>query len=608
MAKTIQAFFDFFRSGQSAAPSNIWQEFAQALRTENEKLQGLLSEITPDPANADLTELHQAAAPEYGKDNPEDTLAALRDGFETLRSPLQECCLALARYHLSLYPDHDQAPHLREAERLARIAALLCPEDRVATTLTIEIQEVIAAKHIGFDQGEPASSSLLEHSNTGHGGAGPAAENLVRLLIGRAHEHFAAGQYLIQEQLANRARLLGLHELGNDAPATLEARYQHLLALDCLGRFQAALQQTNHLLPDQERVLGAEHPDTLATRFRRVKILDDLGESENAHQEVEVLIPVQERVLGAEHPDTLATRFRRATILNRLGKHEAARQAVEELIPIQERVLGAEHPDTLSTRSRRAEILDNLEEYHNAHQAVEELIPVQERVLGMEHPDTLTTRFRRATLLDRMGKHGAARQAVEYLIPIQERVLGADHPDTLTTRFRMATILNRLGEHEAAREAVEQLLATRPSRSHTLTQRYLKATMILNDMGRYRIVHLNEAAQRPAQKHRREPISPDTLITRSRKAEILANYGQLEAAREEVEQIIPVQERAAGPEHPDTIATRALKARILAEMGERYAARMEIDLLLPIQERVLGAHHRLTQATRRLKEELTEEL
>ena len=466
---------------RSEAPSSIWEELAQALRTENKKLQGQLSEIAPDPTNADLTEPHQTAALERSEDNYADALTALRDGFEILCSPLQESCLALARYHLSLYPDRDEALHLREAERLARTAALLRPDDRVATTLTIEIQEVMAAKNIGFDQREPGASSLYEYSNAGHRGAGTAAERLVRVLIERAQKHFAAGQYLIQEQLANRARLLGLFELGKDAPATLQARYQHLLALDCLGRYQAALRQTNHLLPDQERVLGAEHPDTLTTRLRRVKILDDLGESENAHQ------------------------------------------------------------------------------------------------------------------------------AVEDLIPVQVRVLGAEHPDTLTTRFRRATILNSLGEHEAAREALEQLLAIRQSQPDTLTQRYLKATMILNDFGRYRIVHRKEAPQQPAHKHRRGPIVPDTLIMRSRKAEILANYGELEAAREEVEHIIPVQESASGPEHPDTLATRSLKARILAEMGERYAARMEIDLLLPIQERVLGAHHRLTQMTCRLKKELTEE-
>ncbi len=86
--------------------------------------------------------LKQAAA-QRENGNEERAIRLLRSGFESIREPLSASCLDLAAHHFSLVPDYGNR-QVGEAERQARLATLLCPEDENAKGLLAEILAVKA--------------------------------------------------------------------------------------------------------------------------------------------------------------------------------------------------------------------------------------------------------------------------------------------------------------------------------------------------------------------------------------------------------------------------------------------------------------------------------
>jgi hypothetical protein len=85
------------------------------------------------------------AAKERDDGNEDRAVKLLRHGFQAWREPLAAVALDLAGHHASLAPDYG-AGHLAEAERLARLGALLDPADEDARALLAEILAVRAGE------------------------------------------------------------------------------------------------------------------------------------------------------------------------------------------------------------------------------------------------------------------------------------------------------------------------------------------------------------------------------------------------------------------------------------------------------------------------------
>lgn len=62
--------------------------------------------------------------------------------------------------------------------------------------------------------------------------------------------------------------------LGDDHPATLDARHNLAVSYGNAGRFQDALDLSERVLADYERILGDDHPDTLRARHNLARTHD----------------------------------------------------------------------------------------------------------------------------------------------------------------------------------------------------------------------------------------------------------------------------------------------------------------------------------------------
>ncbi|PTR10063.1 tetratricopeptide repeat protein [Nitrosospira sp. Nsp5] len=467
----------------------------------------------------------KSAEKERKDGNEEKAVAILRTSTMLVNDGLHETYLALARYHISIYPDQGETLQLQEAERVARIASLLRPDDSAVTLLLEEINETMVMENIHQGHYNPENLNFVAPDVGLYGGE--LGSYVVEQLLTLAHKHAVAGRYIFYERLAYRARCIELRESGKTSPLTLIARFTWAQALSLNGFFLPAITEIDSISP---LLSNAEDADTqLAARHLRARILKNLGRYEEALREINSLLPIKERLSGTEHPETLAAHTLRAEILKSLERYEEALLEIDTLLPIRERISGAEHPDTLTARTLRAESMMDLGRPAEALREIDTLLPIRERVSGAEHPDTITTRYERASILDWIGHHEEALREIDTLLPIRERVSGAEHPSTLNERNLRVIILNALGRHEEALREIDSILP--------IWERVSGAE------------------------------HPGTLIGRDLRARILDNLGRHEEALREIDTLLPIRERVSGAEHTRSIAARTLRAMILANLG-----------------------------------------
>ena len=423
----------------------------------------------------------ERAAYERRDGNETKAITALRLGLESAASDLAVCCLDLAGHHLA-FLDHELPPHLPEAERHAKLAILLAPDDRRARAMLEEIVEIKAM------MGSTASDStdVIEAEDLFEPEPGMDAGETVYALCQASDRAIEAGCYRRAERLARRAVLIGKCHLGETASLTLSARYYRAYALTFAGEGFEALAEVKTLLPLRERVLGAEHRAVLATRLLHVQVLNNLGQDKEALKEMKTLRSTYERVLDINHPGVLATRRQYVQLLIDLGSHKMALVEIETLLPTYEQTLGLEHSEVFVVRHLHAQVLNCLDQYEEALKEVKILQSVRGRVLGAEHPNVLVTRSLHAQVLNNMKRHKEALAEVEALRPVQERIQGAEHPNTLWTQWLHGRILFNLGCVGEAAELLEDTLQKQKKRlpddhPHVLqTQEELRKIAIIN--------------------------------------------------------------------------------------------------------------------------------
>jgi len=413
--------------------------------------------------------------------NEERAIAALRNGVQLTRDALYQSYFELARYHISLYPDQGNTPHLQEADRTARIATLLKPGDKTTQALLVEIDAIMAMKNIQTDQYDPDNTDITFQTPELYSAIAYDTETIINKLISNSNNNINSGHYMVAERLAYRARLIGLRTMEDIEPAMQVARFTWADTLSFCGQHTLALSEIETLMTIEEHAYGTDHPNTLATRQLRAGILKSLyrhndaldeiekllqikertndpntqllhslradclyatGRYEDALAEIELLLPMDEHTYGAEHPNTLFSRASRARILTYMGRYDDALNEIEMLLPIQKHVDGAEHPHTLFSRSIRAEILTNMGHYEDALNEIESVLPIQKTIIGPEHTNTLGMRMLYARILIGLKCNANALSEVDTLLPIMERIMGTEHTDTIYARNFRAELLD----------------------------------------------------------------------------------------------------------------------------------------------------------------------
>lgn len=246
------------------------------------------------------------------------------------------------------------------------------------------------------------------------------------------------------------------------------------------GNISRAIDESESLLEDQERILGRAHPTTFSTR-RNVawwkaelgniadgvvffeKLIDDmasvldenhelqisvrqdlgywrseLGDVLGGIRELRIAYEAQLQTIGPHHPDTLMTRHQLARRRAESGDISGGIEESRRLLVDEVRVLGPDHPYTLGTRGNIAWWLAKAGDTVGSLSEYSRLLSDRERVLGPDNPATLVTRSDIANWTAESGSIETGLRDLRAALSDQERVLGDGHPDTMTTRRRVA--------------------------------------------------------------------------------------------------------------------------------------------------------------------------
>ncbi len=215
----------------------------------------------------------QQAVEEREEGNEERAISCLRTRFESIREPLSDCCLDLASHHFTLAADYGER-HIGEAERLARIAMLLCPSNEdtrlfLAEILALEAgQNYASSNYQAYETLWEEACDFLEIDNR---------PDIIDTLRNHARQYDEQGYYRLAERLYCRVLQMCNRHFGPDPTKTLMARSLYANSMYAAGHNREALSLQMALLPDVERVLGKDHPDTLRTQ-EQIAFLQSSGD------------------------------------------------------------------------------------------------------------------------------------------------------------------------------------------------------------------------------------------------------------------------------------------------------------------------------------------
>jgi hypothetical protein len=390
-----------------------------------------------------------------------DAMSALRLGLQRTEDALCEIFVDLALHHfvlrLGLSTD-ESARELHSAERYARLAALLKPNDRFALLLLEDIADARDVQRIGDNivDGRTAAEAANVDEDAFFG-ADARRASLVAMLVEEAAEQERAGRLLVAEQLAHRAQAIALREFGPSAADTVPARQIYACTLFRNGAYEAAFAEAEAALRVCAQLDLGLHC-TLPLRLLKAEILVWLGHGEAALSELDALLGLAQQAYGPEHDATLELRRHHALALSWLGQVEPALQEMDETLSTLE--CRAEHDERAITcaHAARAEILNSMGRGDEALEELETILPVAERVFGVEHRIALSVRWQRALALHRLGRNDEAFDDIETLLSTEDYLFGAQHPLVLKCAHLRARILHALGRGAEALQEARRLL------------------------------------------------------------------------------------------------------------------------------------------------------
>ncbi|MBW1597175.1 FxSxx-COOH system tetratricopeptide repeat protein [Streptomyces sp. JJ38] len=355
-------------------------------------------------------------------------------------------------------------------------------------------------------------------------------------------------------------RLLAEADPGQPLEATQWPRYAELLPhLEPSGalssthpRVQATvLNCLSYCLRAGEYVLGSQLAERVRQRWsefmepdaRRMlelttqqgNILRNMGHFRTAYELDRGML---ERLRAAEEPDVhslLTARNCYAQDLHYLGQYEESLQLQREVLETALQVRGPENYTTLTNRHNLALALRMLGRYTEAYEMDVETLRLRESLLRPRHAATLFSGTACARDLRLMGRYRDALARQELVVRLHLQVLGAQHPQTLAARANLVLCERRAG---SPHQEVGRVMAS-------LLEQYEQV---------YGAAH------------------HQTAVFRTDYANYLREHGDLDLARDYLEQAAAVFRNVLGPAHPITTGMLSNAGLILQAAGERAEA------------------------------------
>ncbi|MFI0014502.1 aKG-HExxH-type peptide beta-hydroxylase [Streptomyces griseus] len=277
--------------------------------------------------------------------------------------------------------------------------------------------------------------------------------------------------------------------LGEDDPATIEARLAGVWPLRGLGRLHEAEAVCLDIVASCDRTLPADHALSQSARGSRARVLRELGRYAEAERELRAVLRLRltdpatdpAKVLRSRHDlaallhesgrlDEAVDELRRmwdvrsrpggldvtvmsigvtlAAALRDSGRPNEAQSVAAAVVKDCRRVMDEDHPLLLSARHEHARTVRDLGQLERAENEFAEVRGLYTARLGPEHYNTLAARHELATVLHLSGRHTEAEEHLRAVLDINGQRLGADHPDVNVCRANLALVLREGAEAE----------------------------------------------------------------------------------------------------------------------------------------------------------------
>ncbi len=401
-------------------------------------------------------------------------------------------------------------------------------------------------------------------------------ESILQHYLESIHNRFA-GEPVLQAQMLQRLghtlHGLGLHNeaepvlrealgirrqaLGNDHEDTLLSLHTLGSQLSFLRRHDEAVVLLREAYERRTRRFGSDHVETLRTGTALGGVLRYQGKLAEAGQIWGDTLRTQRRVLGDDHDETLRTPNNVGIVHAMEGRLNEAESCWRELLERRRRTLGDDHA---STRGVLGNLCMLLQDQGKAGE-LGELLPLVEKNLAADrrefgdlHSNTLMTMGQLATLLTERRDYTRAEKLHREFLAGREKSLGPDNTATLLSMYALAENLFCQEKFGESVELTRRALAVQRTNIGSGHEETMDSISLLS-RGLHRTGELNEALKlsEEALAEARSVLPPTHWKTgwlMSCHGELLADLGDVEAARKHLQEGLTLLEASMGQAHP----------------------------------------------------------
>ncbi|MET9151517.1 tetratricopeptide repeat protein [Streptomyces griseoflavus] len=295
--------------------------------------------------------------------------------------------------------------------------------------------------------------------------ASPRARSQVRLLaphvtglLHRSHRHglvtaesvriaarvarlvYEAGDWTAALALASTAAKTAAEHLGDEDPATIEARSGQGPVLFRLGRYAEAADLLRPVHRDALRTLGPQDARTLDAAYELQRVLHRLGDLGQARTLLETVLEGRRDALGDDHVATLKTRCEMLELRSAQNDSDHCVTAAGELVEDCERHLGPDHLVTVWARDALARGLLRSGRGAEAEDLFRRVLAGQRAGYGEDHPLVLGVLIQLSRAQYAQGKRPEAAESAREVAEQRAAILGEDHPETVAARAWYAEV------------------------------------------------------------------------------------------------------------------------------------------------------------------------
>jgi CHAT domain-containing protein/Tfp pilus assembly protein PilF len=252
------------------------------------------------------------------------------------------------------------------------------------------------------------------------------------------------------ERLASEALGAVEAQSGPDSIDVARAASWEALALDRLGRKQAAEPLLRRALTIDEAALGVQHRDTVMDRDNLADVLLSTGRYGEAEPLLRRSLEIRENALGPDSPQTASSLASYAQVLQALGRYGEAGPMYQRALTIDEKALGPQDETTLAVRNNFASMLSAQGRYREAEPLMNEMLRTAEARYGPDDFRTATVVNNLAAVLEAEGRADEAGPLYRRAFTISANTRGPDDPDTAVHANNYALFLHHQGMYAQA--------------------------------------------------------------------------------------------------------------------------------------------------------------